>query len=153
MGICKFIDAVLFLYFLIITIAAPLLDSQTCLPSHFYPDILIQAKSWYTQQYGDYLVDEKPHFFVGLIALELLLQWPLSIANLYGIVAKKSWYNVTCLIQGVSTFTSMASDKLLMVYGPFLGFALLAVLRGLVPASKKNFTPPTRSSVARKKRA
>ncbi|KAL5730865.1 hypothetical protein ACHQM5_003651 [Ranunculus cassubicifolius] len=164
MGICKFIDAVLFLYFLIITIAAPLLDSQTCLPSHFYPDILIQAKSWYTQEYGDYLVDEKPHFFVGLIALELLLQWPLSIANLYGIVAKKSWYNVTCLIQGVSTFTSMvailaemvgskkASDKLLMVYGPFLGFALLAVLRGLVPASKKNFTPPARSSVASKKR-
>ncbi|KAF9587788.1 hypothetical protein IFM89_005663 [Coptis chinensis] len=166
MGLCKLIDALLLIYFLFIAIVAPLFDSQACLPSHLYPEILLEAQSWYVSEYGDYLVAEKPHFFVGLIGVELLLQWPLSIANVYGIMAKKSWYSTTCLIQGVSTFTSMvailsellgsqkASDKLLMVYGPFLGVAVIAVLRGLVPALKKTSgTPVAKSSAARKKRA
>ncbi|KAF5193865.1 Transmembrane protein 97 protein [Thalictrum thalictroides] len=166
MGILKLIDAILFIFFLIITIATILFDSQTCLPSHLFPDVLIQAKSWYANEYGDYLVSEKPHFFVGLISLELLVQMPLSLANMYGILAKKSWYPTTCLIQGSSTATSMvailaeligsqkASDNLLMIYGPFLGFALLAVLRGLFPVPRKTtLTHAARSSVARKKRA
>ncbi|PIA27529.1 hypothetical protein AQUCO_07700064v1 [Aquilegia coerulea] len=166
MGILKLVDAILFIYFLFITIATIFFDSQICLPSHIFPEILIETKTWYANEYGDYLVSEKPHFFVGLISLELLVQMPLSLANIYAILASKSWYPTTCLIQGVSTATSMvailaelngsqkASDKLLMIYAPFLGFALLAVLRGLFPASRKTtLSHGARSSVARKKRA
>ncbi|BBH00004.1 Transmembrane protein 97 [Prunus dulcis] len=107
---------------------APLIDAQTCLPQSLFPNVLVELKSWYARQYGDYL-------------------WPLSIANLYGSLAAKSWFNTTCLIYGVSVFTSMvtilselvqsgkASDKLLYMYFPFLGLGVLAILRGLLPPS------------------
>ncbi|XP_042485481.1 sigma intracellular receptor 2-like [Macadamia integrifolia] len=169
MGLCKLVDAILFLFFLVIAVVVPLLDSQTCLPAHLFPDFLIDLGSWYAREYGDYLLVEKPDFFVGLIWLELILQWPLSIANLYAIISGKSWFKTTCLIYGVSTSTSMvailgemigsrkASDKLLMMYSPFLGFAVLAVLRGLVPSGGRSRTPTstnaTRAATARKKRA
>ncbi|CAH1433650.1 unnamed protein product [Lactuca virosa] len=70
----KLIDVILFIVFLVIAIAAPLLDAQTCLPSNIFPDILVNLKTWYTHEYGDYLVSDKPHFFVGLIWLELSLR-------------------------------------------------------------------------------
>jgi len=49
--------------------------------------------------------------------------------------------------------SSKASEKLLMVYYPFLGFAVLAVLRGLLPVSCKTATFSKRPVPARKKRA
>ncbi|PIA27530.1 hypothetical protein AQUCO_07700064v1 [Aquilegia coerulea] len=166
MSLTKLVDAILLVYFLFMTVVTILFDAQVCLPSFLYPDFLVELSSWYTREYGDYLFVEKPSFFLGTVYVELFVQWPLSIANVYAIVANKSWYNTTCLIQGVSTFTNMvailaelngsqkASDKLLMIYAPFLGFALLAVLRGLFPASRKTtLSHGARSSVARKKRA
>ncbi|CAI9262083.1 unnamed protein product [Lactuca saligna] len=161
----KLIDVILFIVFLVIAIGAPLLDAQTCLPSTLFPDILINLNTWYTHQFGDYLVSEKPHFFVGLIWLELLFAWPLAVASLYGIVAGKSWLRITCLLYGVSTLTSMvailseligsgkASEKLLKLYFPFMGFAVLAILRGFLPPSPKTNAISTKSASARKKRA
>ncbi|XP_043688304.1 sigma intracellular receptor 2-like [Telopea speciosissima] len=166
MGLCKLVDAILFLFFLVIAVVVPLLDSQTCLPMHLFPDFLIDLSSWYAREYGDYLIVEKPDFFVALVWLELILQWPLSIANLYAILSRKSWFSKTCLIYGVSSTTSMvailgemigsrkASDKLIMMYSPFLGFAVLAVLRGLVPSGGRSRKPTsTNATMARKKRA
>ncbi|KAD4981869.1 hypothetical protein E3N88_18540 [Mikania micrantha] len=163
--VMKLIDAILFAFFLVIAIAAPLVDAQTCLPTNVFPDILVHLKTWYTHEYGDYLVSEKPHFFVGLIWVELLFAWPLSVASLYGIVAAKSWLNTTCLLYGVSTLTAMvailselvgsgkASVKLLKMYCPFLGFAVLAIMRGLLPRSGKANTTSSRPMLVRKKRA
>jgi hypothetical protein len=105
--VLKLVDAILFLFFLLIAIVAPLIDSQTCLPLSYFPDFLINVKTWYTNEYGDYLVAEKPHFFVGLVWLELLFQWPLSLINLYAMLSSKPWFNTTCLIYGVSLSTSM----------------------------------------------
>lgn len=161
----KLLDLLLFVYFLLIAIVAPLFDGQVALPKHIFPPVLVNLKSWYTQQYGDYLVSEKPHFFVGLIWLELLFAWPLSILSLYAIAAGKSWIKTTSLMYGVSTLTAMvailsemknserASDKLLMIYYPFLGFAILAILRGLIPHSGKSLSIGKRSVIGRKKRA
>ncbi|XP_015082468.1 sigma intracellular receptor 2-like [Solanum pennellii] len=161
----KLLDLLLFVYFLLIAIVAPLFDGQVALPKHIFPPVLVDLKSWYTQQYGDYLVSEKPHFFVGLIWLELLFAWPLSILSLYAIAAGKSWIKTTSLMYGVSTLTAMvailsemknserASDKLLMIYYPFLGFAILAILRGLLPHSGKSVSIGKRSVIGRKKRA
>lgn len=161
----KLLDLLLFVYFFFIAIVAPLFDGQTALPKHMFPPVLVDLKSWYTQEYGDYLVSEKPHFFVGLIWLELLFAWPLCLLSLYAIAAGKSWLNTICLLYGVSTLTAMvailsemkaserASDKLLMVYYPFLGFAVLAILRGLLPHSGKSVSIGKRSAVSRKKRA
>ncbi|KAL3363906.1 hypothetical protein AABB24_012906 [Solanum stoloniferum] len=161
----KLLDLLLFVYFLLIAIVAPLFDGQVALPKHIFPPVLVDLKSWYTQQYGDYLVSEKPHFFVGLIWLEILFAWPLSVLSLYAIAAGKSWIKTTSLMYGVSTLTAMvailsemknserASDKLLMIYYPFLGFAILAILRGLLPHSGKSVSIGKRSVIGRKKRA
>ncbi|KAI3515314.1 hypothetical protein L1887_14165 [Cichorium endivia] len=164
-ALMKLIDVILFIMFLVIAIAAPLLDAQTCLPSNVFPEVLVNLKTWYTQEYGDYLVSEKPHFFVGLIWLELLFAWPLSIASIYGIATGKSWLRTTCLLYGVSTLTAMvailseligskkASEKLLKMYFPFMGFAVLAILRGLLPNSHKSKAIDKRPAMGRKKRA
>lgn len=117
--LCKLVDAVLFAFFLIIAIAAPLLDAQTCLPKHFFPPFLVELKSWYSQEYGDYLISEKPNFFVGLVWLELIFQWPLAVACIYGIVAGKSWFSTTCLIYGASTLTTMVKVLFFFFIGLF----------------------------------
>ncbi|CAE5956596.1 unnamed protein product [Arabidopsis arenosa] len=146
----KLIDVALFVYFASMAIIAPLIDGQTSLPSGIYPAFLIDLKSKYIADFGDYLLMEKPHFLVGLVWHELLFLWPLSVANVYAILAGKSWFGTTCLLYGASLVTSMAailgemigsgkaSDRLLMMYVPFMGFGILAVLRGLVCRSTKN---------------
>lgn len=161
----KIVDTILFIFFLIIAIAAPLLDAQACLPINIFPNILVDLNTWYAHEYGDYLVSEKPHFFVGLIWLELLFAWPLSIASLYGLVTGKSWLPTTCLLYGVSTMTAMvailsefvgsgkASEKLLKMYAPFMGFAVLAIVRGLLPHSGNSKAVGTQPALVRKKRA
>ncbi|CAH8251224.1 unnamed protein product [Arabidopsis lyrata] len=146
----KLIDGALFVYFASMAIIAPLIDGQTSLPSGIYPAFLTDLKSKYIADFGDYLLMEKPHFLVGLVWHELLFLWPLSVANVYAILAGKSWFGTTCLLYGASVVTSMAailgemigsgkaSDRLLMMYVPFMGFGILAVLRGLVCRSTKN---------------
>lgn len=65
--------------------------------------------------------------------------------------------NERCIIQ-VAILSEMkgserASDQLLMVYYPFLGFAVAAILRGLLPQSGKSVSIGKRSTIGRKKRA
>lgn len=103
----KLIDVALFVYFASMAIIAPLIDGQTSLPSGIYPTFLTDLKSKYIADFGDFLLMEKPHFLVGLVWHELLFLWPLSIANVYAILAGKSWFGTTCLLYGASVVTSM----------------------------------------------
>ncbi|XP_020531617.1 transmembrane protein 97 isoform X1 [Amborella trichopoda] len=100
-------DAILLPFFALIAIAAPLVDAQTVLPSSLFPEFLADLKSQYATFSGDYLIAKKPPFFVGLVFYELIVQWPLSLANLYGLIASKPWFRTTCLAYGVSASTSM----------------------------------------------
>ncbi|XP_059661062.1 uncharacterized protein LOC132307352 [Cornus florida] len=164
-ALIKLIDAILFIFFMVFPVLALVIDSQICFPDKYFPDNLVDLKLWYTREYGDYLVDEKPNFFVGIVWLELLFLCPLSIFNLFGIMGGKSWFNTTCLVYGVSAFTSMvailaeligsrkASEELLMMYYPFMGFAVLAILRGLLPHSGKTTAMGKRPALNRKKKA
>eukprot|EP00262_Sarcandra_glabra_P011817 TRINITY_DN2912_c0_g1_i1.p1 TRINITY_DN2912_c0_g1~~TRINITY_DN2912_c0_g1_i1.p1 ORF type:complete len:172 (-),score=3.12 TRINITY_DN2912_c0_g1_i1:328-843(-) len=145
----KVTDFILLANFLSIAVGAPLVDAQICLPRRLFPQFLVDMKSWYGNEYGDYLVTEKPHFFVGVVWLQLLVQWPLAIANVYGIIRNKSWYRSTCLIYGVSTCSGMAavlgelmgSDKaskdFFMIYLTFMGLSILAIFRGFIPCTAK----------------
>ncbi|GKV13322.1 hypothetical protein SLEP1_g24349 [Rubroshorea leprosula] len=165
--LCKLVDASLLLVFSVIALAAPLIDSQTFLPQSVFPELVVDLKKYYIRHYDDYLLDEMPNFFVGLIWVELLFQWPLAVLNIYGILAYKPWFKTTCLIYGVSVLTSMAailgeligsqkaSDKLMMMYCPFMGFGILAMLRGLVPCTNTSGSMGKKpaSATARKKRA
>ncbi|XP_051151880.1 uncharacterized protein LOC127265904 [Andrographis paniculata] len=169
-ALCKVVDAALLVFFAVVAVVAPLIDGQTCLPVDYFPPFVVELKRWYAHEYGDYLVSEKPHFFVGLVWLELLFQWPLALLSVYAIAAGKPWFATTSLMYGASTVTSMvailtelslsnrASDKLLQMYFPFLGFAIVALLRGLLslssPCSDKNIIIGKRPAVlSRKKRA
>ncbi|XP_050206974.1 uncharacterized protein LOC126656446 isoform X2 [Mercurialis annua] len=104
-AISKITDAILFIFFLIVAVIAPLLDGQVILPTNLYPEFLIDLKKWYIDEVDDYLVAEKPHFFGALLA------------ELKG--------------------AGKASDKMLMIYSPCMGFGILAILRGLIPLSSK----------------
>ncbi|KAF5755835.1 putative sigma intracellular receptor 2, EXPERA domain-containing protein [Helianthus annuus] len=161
----KLIDTILFIYFLIISFAIPLLDAQVCLPSSIFPDILVRFKNWFANILGNYLISEKPHFYVGIAWLELLFAWPISIASIYGIVDGKSWVPTTCLMYGVYFFTALvailaelmgsgrASKRLLTFYYIFMGFAVLAIARGLLPTSQRSNAFGIPSTQVMKKRA
>ncbi|CAL5419487.1 unnamed protein product [Camellia sinensis] len=104
----KLIDAVLLLFFLVVILAARAFNAQVCFPSKFFPNFLVDQNLWFTSEYDDYLLIEKPSSFVGLMWLKLLFQLPLAIANLYAIlVGGKPWFNSTCLVYGVSVFIGM----------------------------------------------
>ncbi|CAB4274216.1 unnamed protein product [Prunus armeniaca] len=162
----KLIDALLFLLLLAIAFEKPLIEAQACLPGDLYPNILVDLRNWYARESGDYLMTEMPDFYVGIMWLELVFQWPLVFINLYGILTGKPWFNITCLSYGISLFTSMvpifaeltgsgrAPDKLLTVYFSFLSLGVLAILRGLLPTSstKSSATIGKRPASGRKKK-
>ncbi|KAJ4846734.1 hypothetical protein Tsubulata_041561 [Turnera subulata] len=137
--------------FFVQALAMPLFDAQTCLPISLYPDDLVYLKQCrHTLEYDDYLTREKPNFFVGLAWYKLVILWPLSLLNLYAIVASKPWLNTTCIIYGVSILTSTAAilpelvwsgrapEKLLGTYicEVFLGGVIF--IRGLIPSHRNN---------------
>ncbi|KAI3957676.1 hypothetical protein MKW92_009692 [Papaver armeniacum] len=108
------------------------------------------------------LLPEKPHFFVRIVWVDLLLQWPRCIANVYGIVNKKSWVKKTCLIYDVSIATGMVailselirsgkedSSKVGGIYAPLLAFAILKRLRTTESSTVNLATTPP---MGRKKR-
>ncbi|XWS69530.1 hypothetical protein CRYUN_Cryun04dG0186900 [Craigia yunnanensis] len=143
-ALCKVVDVILLLTFLTILVVSPVLDAQIYLPESMFPNVLIRLYKWYSIEHQDYLLVDKPHFFTALMKLELVFQWPLALLNIYGLLTSKPWFNTTCIIFGASVITSMtailgemigsekASDKLVMMYSPFWGFGVLALLRGLV---------------------
>ncbi|KAJ0966126.1 hypothetical protein J5N97_027264 [Dioscorea zingiberensis] len=154
MGVLSWLlSGVVVLFSAVLVVAVPLIDAQTCFSSSLYPAQLVELKRWYAEQYGDYLMKEKPGFFLGLVWVEVLLLWPLSVANVYGILTGKRWAATTSLMAGVSAATSMAalmgellvsgraSDKLLQMYAPFVLFAIFAIIRGLIPCFEDDATP------------
>lgn len=106
-ALLKLFDSILLVSFLVHALAPPLIGAQLLLPRALFPDLLIDFRNHYITQSGDYLMAEAPHFFIGLLWLELLLQWPLTLLNLYAISTAKSWLHTTCLIYGVSLFSAM----------------------------------------------
>ncbi|KAL9665373.1 hypothetical protein QQ045_020792 [Rhodiola kirilowii] len=158
------VDAVLFIFFLAMAVAAPVMDAHICIDSNYIPNCFTYLSNWYVKHYNDSLMADKPHFFVGLVWLELLFQWPLALINIYALLAGQPWFPTTCLIYGVSFSTSLvailadmlgsgkASDKLLGLYYPFLGLAVLSILRGLVPTATKTTSGSGRRPLPRNKR-
>lgn len=101
-ALLKLVDAALFLFFCII-------NAQVLLPSNLQPKFLVDLKNWYAKEFDDYFFVERPRFFVGLIWVELLFQWPLSLLCFCGIAASKSWFKTTSLMYGSSTLSGLVS--------------------------------------------
>ncbi|ONK65603.1 uncharacterized protein A4U43_C07F38780 [Asparagus officinalis] len=153
------VDGFILLFSVLLSLAFPLMDSQTIAPSYLHPSFLVEFKQQYERDYGDYLMKEMPPFFVGLVWVEALFLWPLALLNAYGILSRKKWVRTTLIMAGVGSGVSMASimsellgsgresKKLVQMYSPFVVFAILATLRGLFPPrycsiSASNAPPP-----------
>ncbi|XP_047069896.1 sigma intracellular receptor 2-like [Lolium rigidum] len=141
------VDCVVALFSLIMAVAAPLFDSQIVLPRRLYPAPLVNFHRWFIAEFDDYLVADPPAFFIGLVWLDLVFLWPVCVANLYGILARRRWSATTSLMAGVYMITYLcailgemlssgkATPRLLQLYVPFAVFAVTAVLRGLCSCS------------------
>ncbi|XP_047053530.1 sigma intracellular receptor 2-like [Lolium rigidum] len=141
------VDGIVALFSLIMAVAAPLFDSQIVLPRRLYPAPLVGIHQWFIAEFDHYLVADPPPFFIGLVWLDLAFLWPVCVANLYGIIARRRWSATTSLMAGVYMITYLsailgemlisgkATPRLLQLYVPFAVFAVTAVLRGLCSCS------------------
>ncbi|XP_047334635.1 uncharacterized protein LOC124938262 [Impatiens glandulifera] len=150
----KLVDSVLFVFCLILAVVMPLISFQSALPEQLFPKV------------PNYLVLEKTPIFIGLILKEIPVVWSLCILNLFAIVCSKSWFRTACLSLGVTIFVLMISimsdmtitgkdkEKIQMqiVYYPFMGFSVLAILRGLLDFPGGPFGPAVGTPAAEKKR-
>jgi hypothetical protein len=109
------IDVILFIYFIIMAMS-PVVNAQLVLPPSLFPEWMVEYKNWYVREFDDYCFVEKPHYVVGLVLVELVFQWPLALANLYGMLAGKSWYKTTCLVHGATYFTTMVNFSLIHLF-------------------------------------
>jgi hypothetical protein len=104
-------NAVVVLFSLTITLSFPLFGAQSVLPRSLYPAPLQDFKRWYVDEFGDYLLAQPPAFLRGLFWLELAFLWPLAVATLYGVLARRRWAATTSLMAGVSTLTSTVTQS------------------------------------------
>ncbi|KAG2621441.1 hypothetical protein PVAP13_3NG239151 [Panicum virgatum] len=148
-------DAAVALFSLVIAVAAPLIDSQVVLPQHLYPAPL----------FDHYLLAGRPPFLRGFVWLALTFLWPVCIANLYGILARRRWVAAaTTLMAGVTMLTylsaifgemlgsGIASPKLVKFYSVFVVVAVALVLRGLCLCSDLEMPASAVESSVQKKR-
>ncbi|KAG2633072.1 sigma intracellular receptor 2-like [Panicum virgatum] len=146
-------------------VAVLLFDSQVVLPPGLYPAPLVGIFRWFVAEFGHYVVPDPPPFFCGLVWLDLAFLWPVSVANLYGILTRRRWSAATSLMAGVHMLTYLsamfgkmlgsgrATRKLLQLYALFVVFAVASVVPGLCWCSTQA-TPAGSSPAhpARKKR-
>ncbi|KAI3939726.1 hypothetical protein MKW92_013589 [Papaver armeniacum] len=126
MGVQKCINGLLLIYFLFMVIATPMID-------------IVHILTWYANnENGDAPSSIKiPHLAVVFIFFEHLIVWPLCIANLYGIFKVNYYASSNPFLQAAILSemirSSGASSTLSSIYVPFLGFALISTINGLVP--------------------
>ncbi|KAI3853496.1 hypothetical protein MKW92_053445 [Papaver armeniacum] len=151
MSLEKFINGILLIYFPLMVIKAPLLDLYMFLPATSSNGNLLKMRGYnnHTQQF-------KPHFYVDILWLDLLIKWPICIFNFYGLFTNKYWVRMTCLMYGVFRSRSWyvllnyvnIQDCNLFRYGyvlktfyayeslyTFMVFGLITTLIGLIPIS------------------
>ncbi|KAI8014510.1 hypothetical protein LOK49_LG05G02054 [Camellia lanceoleosa] len=146
-SLMKLMDRVLIVFSIAFGVAAPFDAGLLFLTPNLDPNnnlLVHHLKPLYEFKYGDYLVTNKPAFFVALVWLEVVFLWPLQLLNLYGILSPHaSWLPLTFLLFGASYCTTMyavlaevmshtVSDTLIMFYLLFIGCGVLSILRGLL---------------------
>ncbi|KAL6847399.1 hypothetical protein ACP4OV_023252 [Aristida adscensionis] len=165
--VSRAIDAAAALFSLIMAVSEPLFDAQVVLPSGLFPAPLVRIHRRFAAESGHYLVTDPPPFFRGLVWLALAFLWPVSVANLYGILARRRWAAATSLMAGVYMLTYLAcavfgemigsgraTPKLLLLYTVFLMFTVALLVRGLRPSLElaAPVSSPVASSSDHKKR-
>ncbi|KAI4383265.1 hypothetical protein MLD38_009125 [Melastoma candidum] len=77
----------LFLCFLFMGFVIPLFDTHSCIPRSYDPYVLTDLNASYSRYSG--------------VFLALAFLWPLSLANLVGVLGSKPCLRTTCLVYKV----------------------------------------------------
>ncbi|KAI8014511.1 hypothetical protein LOK49_LG05G02055 [Camellia lanceoleosa] len=116
-SVMKLMDRVLIVFSVTFAVIAPLDAGLLFLTPNLDPNnnnnlLVHHLKPLYEFKFGDYLVTNKPAFFVALVWLEVVFLWPLQLLNLYGIILSPhpSWLALTFLLFGASYCTAMLDD-------------------------------------------
>lgn len=105
-------DAAVALFSLVIAVAPPLIDAQVVLPRRLFPAPLVRVFQWFVDEFDHYLLAGPPPFLHGFVWLALTFLWPVCIANLYRILARRRrrWVAAaTTLMAGVTMLTYLVS--------------------------------------------
>ncbi|EFJ29615.1 hypothetical protein SELMODRAFT_91736 [Selaginella moellendorffii] len=117
-------------------------DSTAVLPMSCFPAAIQALVRWHIRTSGDYLMRDKPPFFLGLVFCEIFVQLPLYIANAIAFYYGKPWGRTTGIIYGVHTATTMipilfdilcsqvpTKFQLFSIYVPYLIIPLIVLVR------------------------
>ncbi|KAF5949332.1 hypothetical protein HYC85_011325 [Camellia sinensis] len=150
----KLIDAVLLYFFLVVILAAPAFDAQVCFPSKFFPNFLVDLNLWFTSEYAFFLC----WAYVARASLPVATCHCKSLSYSRGREALvqfslPSLWSLCFYWNAELILSSRITNVLMMIYLPFLGFAILAILRGLLPCSRQTKMNARVPALGRKKRA
>jgi hypothetical protein len=132
----EFVRIGLLLYFFLHIPVTLIVDAQGLLGTTYHPQWAQRLLSWYLTKFGDHLMGTPPTWFKSIILLEVTLQLPFFIFIIIGLVKKKNWTRLPCIIYSTHTATTVfpilaellyfqgttTNQKifLLSVYSPFL---------------------------------
>eukprot|EP00850_Spirogloea_muscicola_P016012 SM000127S26628 [mRNA] locus=s127:139931:146473:+ [translate_table: standard] len=104
-------DALLVAFFALHILTTVLVDAQLVLPAERFPAALQSLVRWHVATYKDFLVGEKPLWFVSLVWCEVLIQLPFYVAAVYAFLYGRSWIRVPAIVYAAHTATTMVASR------------------------------------------
>eukprot|EP00884_Botryococcus_braunii_P018576 jgi/Botrbrau1/5401/Bobra.182_1s0005.1 len=137
------------------------IDSQSVVPSSWYPELPKQVINSYLSKFKDPLLVIPPEpWFGSLVYLELTFQLPFFLLGIYGFAFGKKWIQKPAIVYGISTATTVvpclaqiwlapgpqARIPLTLFYLPYLLMPLAIAIRMLMTDDPfpKQPSPPKR---------
>eukprot|EP00850_Spirogloea_muscicola_P008308 SM000044S15955 [mRNA] locus=s44:222148:227861:+ [translate_table: standard] len=104
-------DALLVAFFALHILTTVLVDAQLVLPAERFPAALRSLVRWHVATYKDFLVGEKPLWFVSLVWCEVLFQLPFYVVAVYAFLCGRSWIRVPAIVYAAHTATTMVASR------------------------------------------
>ncbi|GIL60429.1 hypothetical protein Vafri_15020, partial [Volvox africanus] len=145
----RILDGIFLAYFILHIPTTILVDSQSIVPSKYYPSWAKELLQWHIKTNGDHLVSTNPLWFVSLVLCECFLQLPFFFIAAFAFIKRRNWIRIPSIVYGVHVATTMvpilvdilfspsAGPKratLALIYLPYLIVPLLLVVRMLAIA-------------------
>ncbi|XP_064612238.1 sigma intracellular receptor 2-like [Liolophura sinensis] len=158
----RLLDVVWCLYFATHIPITIFVDSQALFSSTYYPDALVELKTWYTREFKDCLMADPTAWFLSFVVCEMLIQFPYILVATYAFFKGPRacpWIRIPNMIYSSHVITTLvaigfhimlhdASQSkvpcpktqkerltLLAIYSPYFIIPLLMLLDGLFNSS------------------
>lgn len=97
----------MFLVWYIVHIPITLLIDLQAIFGKYYPIVLQNTVTWYTDNFRDLLMLHTPAWFQSFIVAELLFQLPFFFVATYGLLYKRNWLRIPSIIYGTHVATTV----------------------------------------------